>query len=238
MIELPQLFRLSLLGAAFSAAITLAACSNGDGTNNGSGGGSSVGTGGTSGTGGGGAECIPKEGMYEFCSPADCTCPPDVTGVDLITPVSFREHIYPSMPASCGEGSLCHGSDQATGYSFGTAETPLTDAEISALIAQFKMPSPVANIPNVIDGNWQGSYLMIKLDGCQNHSNLNCDPEAPGLGASACVQECDALFCDPLPCGDAMPPSTAGDTLTATYPLSPELRNKVRAWIAQGALDN
>lgn len=250
MMELPKIVRLSLLGAGLLAALGSAACSE-DGSSGGTGGaqntggsvqntgggtqttgGTGPGTGGATGSGG-------TEAQFPFCAPVS-TCPPDVTGVDLTTPVEFRRDIYASfLQSGCGGGSLCHGNN-ATGYRFGTAEKPLTDAEITALIAQFKDEmSPVANIPNVVAGDWQNSYLMMKLDGCQNEMGLNCNSDAQGLSAAACEQECSGLICPPLPCGDGMPAALSDNTNdNAVYPLSDAQRHAVRAWIAQGALDN
>ena len=114
---------------------------------------------------GGGEEELP----YTFCGPVS-TCPPDVTGVDLTTPVSFRTDIYePIFLQSCSGGSLCHSEAAASGLGFGTSDVPLDDAGITALIEFMKSEnSRVAGIPNVVESDWENSYLMIKLRGTQN----------------------------------------------------------------------
>lgn len=168
------------------------------------------------------------DGDLSFCSPAD-TCPPDVTNVDLTTPVMFRTDVYePFLRTSCGELPGCHGAPTASAANLylGKQAVGLTDAEITALVAQLTTAnSEIAPAEkNVVPGNWQDSFLMAKLDGCQSSYDFACNPENPHLTISFCGEAC----------GDGMP---ANEELFVTG-SDRQMVNKVRAWIAQGALDN
>ncbi len=168
------------------------------------------------------------DGDLSFCSPAD-TCPPDVTGVDLTTPVSFRTDVYePFLRQSCGELAGCHGATNgsAANLYLGKAAVGLTDAEITALVAQLTTaPSEIApTARNVVPGNWQESFMMAKLDGCQNDAGFTCNAESSHLVISFCKEAC----------GDGMPASEASFATGSSRPMV----DKVRAWIAQGAQDN
>ncbi len=175
------------------------------------------------------------DGGYFYCEPVD-TCPPSVTGVDLTTPVSFRDDIYePFLKEACSGATGCHGdgSTSAAKLDFGNPEEPLDSDAISLLITQLKMkPTEMAPTEvNVVEGNWVSSFLMAKLDGCQNDYGLVCDEESE-------FQK--LVTCDNSPCGDGMPASE-GDITPVPFARTEAERvkvHKVRAWIAQGAPDN
>lgn len=177
------------------------------------------------------------DAKYLFCEPAE-TCPPSVEGIDLTTPVSFRTDIYEGyFRGSCGGGSGCHGrvSNAAAGIYFGdgSEETKLTDEEIATLIAQLTQTmSEIAPAENlIVAGDWQNSWLMTKLDGCQDAYGVEC----PGTSDALILSACDSA------CGDGMPASEGDSANPTPFATTAEERakvHKVRAWIAQGALDN
>jgi|GEM_PF-1116446 len=227
-----------------AAALASTACSSDpvEDDDMGSGGTGTVSSGGSGNTDGAGGDTTGSGGelAYTFCGPVD-TCPPNIDAVDMTTPVSFRNDIYTPFffPGCIGAG--CHGnvdSSSADLY-FGTPGTsstdpiPLTDAEITALIAQLKGPAVVApSAMNVVAGNWEDSFLMMKLDGCQSQHGVACDQDNTWFETyNLCEQTC----------GDGMPLSE-GDAINpipfATTPDQQVAVHKVRAWIAQGALDN
>jgi hypothetical protein len=107
------------------------------------------------------------------------------------------------------------------------------DAAITALINQLKSANPeiAPTQKNVVPGDWQSSFLMAKLDGCQNRYGLTCNTSSAHLLFSLCGQ----------PCGDGMPASegtTSNPTPFATTAEQRVMVHKIRAWIVQGALDN
>lgn len=166
---------------------------------------------------------------YTFCGPAD-TCPPSTEGVDFDTPVSFTDDIYNAfLVSSCGGGSGCHDTATFTGIAFGDEENPLDAEGISALITQLTtQKSPISDTLNVVPGDWTTSFMMQKLDGCQNKSGLSCDQSAESLALSVCDTAC----------GDGMPASEGDTANPEAYPLSKAQRDLVRVWIQQGAKDN
>lgn len=221
--------------ALFPLSAALGACSeslgdespgDGDGATGGTSGDGDAATGGMSGDG---------DGPYRYCSPAE-TCPPSVEGVDLTTPVSFRTDIYmPYLRGGCGETAGCHGTAPgAANLYFGSSTLEaLDDAAISALITQMTTtPSEIAPTEkNVVPGDWQSSFLMSKLDGCQNAYGLTCNTDSAHLLFSLCGKTC----------GDGMPASEGTAMNPTPFATTAEERviiHKIRAWIAQGAQDN
>lgn len=186
-------------------------------------------------TGDGDGDTGDGDGPYRYCSPAD-TCPPSIEGVDLTTPVSFRNDIYtPYLLGGCGEAAGCHGPPAGVAnLVFGKSNMPpLDDAGITALIDQLKNDEPeiAPTERNVVPGDWQSSFLMAKLDGCQNDYGLTCNTSSGHLLLSVCSE----------PCGDGMPASEGTATNPTPFATTAEQRvmiHKIRAWIAQGALDN
>jgi hypothetical protein len=60
------------------------------------------------------------------------------------------------------------------------------------------------------------SFMMLKMDGCQDAAGLSCTPQPGAVGTNAC--------------GDSMPQSSPI--------LSRDERDLFRRWIAQGAQSN
>jgi hypothetical protein len=217
----------TLLGLLTSLALITAGCSpsdpgDGDG---GSGGGNASGTGGAANPAG-----------YSFCVPAT-TCPPDVSGVDLNAAVSFKNDINPILFEACSGGSGCHQTATTTGlaFSMGSPKVALDDAAQQALVTYLttSMSKVSPSTPLVSPANWQNSFLMMKLDGCQNQMGLTCTPEAVN-SSMVCEASEDVL----LPCGDGMPQSESTPSSPVPFPLSTERLTKFRAWIQQGATFN
>ncbi len=174
---------------------------------------------GTGGTGGG------STAGSAYCRPAD-TCPVDASTADLVTPVSFATDVFPIFQATCS-GIVCHGVQGASsaglwlGPKTGTLSTELANTIIESL----KVPSKTAPaMNNVTPGNWQNSFTMLKIDGCQDSVGLVCEPQDP-------------RDCFDNPCGAGMPQLDDPES-GEVYPLTVDQRNKIRAWIAQGAQNN
>ena len=223
----PHLF-LAFSGLLTSATLIGSGCSptagDGDGETT-----ATTDSGSTTETGSGGGAPL----KFTFCGPAT-TCPPDVTGVDLTTAVSFKTDVYPTLTSSCAGGSACHATAALTGLAFGTAAAPLDEAGQQALVAQLKMKSHLADIPNVVAGNWEGSFMMMKLDGCQNEMGAVCTVPAGLTNYIVCAES----EVNPNNCGDGMPQSEGSTNNPTPYPIVPEKVNKIRAWIEQGAMFN
>jgi hypothetical protein len=173
---------------------------------------------------------IEPTGEYSFCAPAEGTCPASTAGIDFQAPVSFKTDIYDAfLVNSCGGGIGCHANAASSGLALGEVDAPLDTAVVVADLTTRK--SDLAEVANVIAGNWEGSFFMQKLDGCQNHSGFTCNEDADGLFYSACTDK-------PSPCGDAMPASEGDSSNPNAYPITKAQRDKVRVWIQQGAQNN
>jgi len=137
----------------------------------------------------------------------------------LTTPtVSFAADVFPIFAVSCNE-QLCHGS--ATGARADLYLGPATEAsreQINGVHADLQRASLTApELMLVAPGDPRHSFMMLKIDGCQNSLGLDCEAE-PNL--------CRA------DCGDPMPPLPRDE-----YPsLSNDQKDTIRRWIAQGAL--
>jgi hypothetical protein len=190
-------------------------------------GGSTTGSGGSI-TGSGGGEAGPS-----FCAPAT-TCPPVVNAADLPANVSFKTQVYPILTASCSGGLACHGAAATAGLNFGTVAAPLDDPGLTALVTQLTTTnSELTPTKLVVASDWQHSFMMMKVDGCQNSMGLSCTVPADSVNSIACY-ESDTM---PNNCGDGMP--QAEDSVNnPDFPISDADRNIIRAWIAQGAMNN
>lgn len=159
-----------------------------------------------------------------FCGAAD-TCPPDTSGVDLTTPVSFRNDIYqPIFQRTCN-AITCHGAENtpAGGLWLGQRTGEPSEELLESIVSHLLEPSATAPaMKNVEPGKPEESFLMLKVDGCQDRAGLSCT-----------VQE--RALCN-TPCGDAMPQLV--EPPDEAFPLPIEQRHAIRAWIAQGAQNN
>jgi hypothetical protein len=158
--------------------------------------------------------CSSEEPEEDMCR-KDC---PRNEGLDLMTPrVSFAAEISPVFARSCSQ-QLCHGNPAGPraelylGPATGTTEADLDGVHGGLLRASKTAPV----MPLVTPGFPQQSFLLAKIEGCQNKLHLTCNSEA---------NTCNEM------CGDGMPPPPN----TLYPPLSSQERLAIRRWIAQGA---
>jgi len=176
-------------------------------------------------------------GSFPYCGPA-ASCPASVEGVDLDAPVvSFQNDVFPIFQQSCND-TACHGStnNPAGELYLGPESATPSSAElanvVSALITTPSAIGPEGTL-GVVAGDWQKSFLMLKVDGCQNDVGLDCSGDAKANQDSACDP--------PEPCGDGMPQldQEDADSLgTDPFPLGEDQRHTIRRWIHQGAQNN
>lgn len=170
---------------------------------------------------GGGGQNTP----FAFCGPAN-GCPADTSDADLTTPVSFRADVFgPIFQTSCNDNT-CHGHQtNARGGSWlGPPSGDVSDEMLQAVIDGLLEPSATAPaLANVVPGDPSQSFLMLKVDGCQDEAGLTCTSQQGAL----CGTDC----------GDSMPQLDDPEG-GEVFPLTADQRNKIRAWIAQGALNN
>ena len=158
---------------------------------------------------------------HEDPPPSETECErscPSTSGVDLSAPaVTFSADVVPIFAKSCND-QLCHGN--ALGARAGLYLGPAANAsvtEIASVYGALTRPSKTApSVAIISPGSPAQSFLMHKVDGCQNSLGLTCDAE-PNL--------CRA------DCGDPMPPLPR-DTYAE---LSSDDKLTLRRWIAQGA---
>lgn len=174
--------------------------------------------------GGSGGTTTDGPPIASYCEPAG-SCPVDASGADLTAPVSFEADVMPIFQASCND-TLCHGDrtrargDLWLGPEEGeTASAEDLDTIVSTLTG--KGSELNTDLKNVVPGDWENSFLMHKVDGCQNDLGLDCDESL--LDSTAVCGES---------CGDGMPQDED------LYALTEDERNTIRAWIAQGAENN
>jgi hypothetical protein len=190
-------------------------------------------------------------------------CPPlfaDDAG--LMAPmVSFKSDILPMFAFSCGISSSCHGGNPATdiqqrGLFLGCSAMsidagncqatgdPASQVYAGLVGASANKPIETTCMPFVTPSDPTMSYLMHKMDGGE------CS-----LGASCCVAGNQAVkmaegttgvtLTGAAWCGTFMPYQvallpvgpTCGGTTDCTVPTT-FARDTVRAWIAQGAMNN
>jgi hypothetical protein len=178
-------------------------------------------------------------------------CAAYVSTGTLPAAVSFKTDVVPVLQKTCGNGGTsCHSGlanatvmDTATGSSLtfanddGGVLPPQGAMSGLAFIHTSLVGAKAYEEPNlnlVAAGDPKNSYLMHKMDGDQCLFANVCDQQ-PGQGA----------FYDPgWHCGRSMPTSDAGmiPDPPANGPASalvdPAIRDKFRAWITQGAMNN
>jgi hypothetical protein len=163
------------------------------------------------------------------------------------TSVSFNGEVLPIFRTSCALSTSCHGCDPTMpggagctngGISpflgIGTSDGALTPAQVAAIFAQTVgqpaalqssiIPGGPAMVGNpdmkiIAAGDPQHSFMMYKLDGDPNASNLNAEVSCATLTCASTTS-----------CGQSMP--SGGPQLDAAS------LNTIRTWIAQGAMNN
>ncbi len=160
-------------------------------------------------TGTGGSDPCANEIGADQCFQQACVTP--LTGT-----ISFKTDVLPLFEQSCALSSSCHGNNQSptgpSGYQpyLGEVNPETTPSDVDLIMATIvSQKSPTSALSIVEPGHPETSFLMHKMDG---------DVDCPDLG------------CTGGDCGDTMP---QGST-----PMAREARDKVRAWIQQGAKNN
>jgi hypothetical protein len=118
----------------------------------------------------------------------------------------------PFFSVTCAFGG-CHDSDtRQAGLYLGPnfRDGPADPAMRSEVLANLLAPATTTDLPRVAPGNPKGSFLILKIRGCQNRMGLTCGDAIPGA-----------------PCGDRMP------ALSAELPE--EKKSLLARWIAGGA---
>jgi len=140
------------------------------------------------------------------------TCP--VVEDDFGAEVSFSSDLMPFFSVSCAFGG-CHdeqthqaGLDLGPNVSEGPADTAAMHAVHDSLLAA---ATTTPDLPRVAPHDPSRSFLMLKLEGCQNALGLTCTHGVRGL-----------------PCGARMP--------YLSPPLAPAQRAMLARWIGDGAL--
>ena len=182
-------------------------------------------------------------------SPGNCT--PYVSTGDTTTPVTFKTDVLPVLQSNCSNGNTsCHsGPMNSTPMESNGSSLAFASEDGGALGMVNGMPGPayivstLVNVPSSTDhemnlvtpGDAGASFLMHKMDGDQclfalstcNKQMFQDQPYDPGYN-----------------CGRSMPTSDAATVplqptnAPASDLLKPALRDKVRAWIQQGAQNN
>jgi hypothetical protein len=132
--------------------------------------------------------------------------------------VSFRRDLLVPIQRNCSDAP-CHGRETGGGASlFLSPPVPaVVDATlmIERLVGVASQTAP--ELALVAPGSPSRSFLVLKVEGCQNASlGITCRAQ-PGARTTA-------------PCGDTMP--------QAARPLCNADRELLRRWIQQGARDN
>lgn len=179
------------------------------------------------GTGGGSAD--DGGSAIAYCNPA-ATCPVDDSALDLTVAVSFQADVLPIFQTRCSD-SLCHGEQGKSAASLYLGPEPggpaLTTEETASIISYLTSAgselAPDSQL--VVPGDWKTSFLMAKVDGCQNSGDFVC-PE-PQQQLTVCTED---------PCGDGMPQMDKDESMP--FPLSADENLTIRRWIQQGAANN
>jgi hypothetical protein len=118
----------------------------------------------------------------------------------------------PFFSGTCAFGGCHDGNTRQAGLYLGPnfLDGPADPATRSEVLASLLSPATTTALPRVAPGDPEGSFLILKIRGCQNKMGLTCGGAIPGA-----------------PCGDRMP---------ALSPALPkEKRNLIARWIAGGA---
>jgi hypothetical protein len=169
----------------------------------------------------------------------------DYTGFDTTSPtVSFKTDVVPIFAGSCAISSACHTCATAgpgctapgyfpfLGVSSAAGNTPVTTAQIAAIIAA-TVGQPAQLQSSAIDGTMVGNPSMSIVeagDPSKSFMTYKFDGEFPAAPTNADVN-CSTLACTKtMNCGEAMPQGGPA--------ISEDDRNTIRRWIAQGAKNN
>lgn len=149
-------------------------------------------------------------------------CPFDYTTYTPASDPSFKDDVVPLLQRACNLRT-CHGggfensrADLYTGLSLSSG--PPEQSELDQIHAMMLLaPSTTTNnMPRVTPGDPANSFLMVKIDGCQNFRGLTCTAQSGAVSDGVC--------------GDDMPQS---------QPALPDSeKNVFRDWIAMGAKNN
>lgn len=141
-------------------------------------------------------------------------CVAYVSDAGLTAPVSFAADVAPVFQQNCASGGFgCHGTDENTPYLGEVDGGADTSALLASIVNVLSPEDPLMEL--VAAGDPAHSYLMHKMDGDQ------CT-----LAAACMMSRFDYL----ANCGNTMP--NGGPALPVAT------RDLVRAWIAQGAMNN
>jgi len=180
-------------------------------------------------------------------------CAQYTDNASLTTPtVSFKNDVFPILQFSCGISTSCHGGDPTTdiserGLFLGCSPSEIDSGMCSAMsdeVAQVygglvgasaNTPIEETCMPFVMAGDPTKSYLMHKMDGDQ--CIITCCKEG---NAAVMTAEGMAPWCGQfmpyqvmvLPAGPV-----CGGSTDCSQPAAYS-RDTIRAWIAQGAMNN
>lgn len=167
---------------------------------------------------GGGAPAASRDGAAPFgardtgrdAAPMACPGEHDVSGPD----VSFSRDILPFFSFNCAFSSCHDGHAREAGLYLGPnfLDGPADAQAAAAVRASLLSASTTAlGLRRVAPFEPDRSFLMLKIDGCQNLLGLTCGGALRGA-----------------PCGSRMP------ALSAELP--PEKRDMLARWVARGAV--
>lgn len=140
------------------------------------------------------------------------TCFDYTTFEDMTPTVMFKADVLPILLQSCSASTACHGAEvPPPGQPYLGPESGSALSMHIAKIRDQNINKPSSKAPTMLlinPGSPETSFWMHKIDGTLTCADVKCDVD----------------------CGVAMPKDAAI--------LPQEQRDKVRRWIAQGALDN
>lgn len=148
------------------------------------------------------------------CQLRDCAVALDVD--PSLPEVSFRADLFPTLQRRCSD-AFCHGQRVPPFLGPPRPAVP-SEAEfeqiLAALVDRPSLTAPAMAL--VTPGDPSRSFLILKVEGCQNASDLSCQPLPGATSGQAC--------------GDTMP--------QASRVVCDRDRALLRAWVAQGARNN
>lgn len=150
------------------------------------------------------------------CSLGSCPVadPMAMAGVN----VSFKNDLVPALQRNCNDAP-CHGSPRGSGADLYLSEPAPAVVDPGAMLARLVgVPSKTAPALHLVEpGDPARSFLVAKVEGCQENFGFSCTRQARASAGSG-------------PCGDTMP--------QGQRPLCNRERELLRLWILAGAKDN